>query len=397
MSAAASGPLAGVRVLELARILAGPWAGQLLADLGATVIKVERPGAGDDTRGWGPPFVAGPGPKTAAYFHSTNRGKHSVTADFERAEDRDLVRKLAGEADAVIENYKVGGLKKYGLDYPSLAAVNPGIVYCSITGFGQDGPYAARAGYDFIIQGMGGLMSLTGDPAGEPQKVGVAFADIFTGLYAANAIQAALIARGQAGRGSFIDMALLDTEVAVLANQALNYLASGKAPTRLGNAHPNIVPYQVFRTKDRDVIVACGNDAQFRRICEIIGRADLADDARFASNAGRVAGRAELVPVLAAAFAQMDSATLLDALEDAGVPAGPINPLDAVFDDPQVTHRGMRREAVRADGSRVPTVRSPIVMDGRAAVSERASPALGDADDAVRAAVKRGGSGWDAT
>jgi crotonobetainyl-CoA:carnitine CoA-transferase CaiB-like acyl-CoA transferase len=391
-----SGPLAGVKVLELARILAGPWAGQLLADLGATVIKVERPGSGDDTRGWGPPFVPGRDGRTAAYFHATNRGKRSVTADFERPEDLGLMRALAGEADVIIENYKVGGLKKYGLDHRSIAALNPGIVYCSITGFGQDGPYAPRAGYDFIIQGMGGIMSLTGEPGGEPQKVGVAFADIFTGLYAANAIQAALIARGQTGRGSFIDMALLDTQVAVLGNQALNYLASGKAPTRLGNAHPNIVPYQVFATKDRDVIVACGNDAQFRRVCEIIGRPELAGDARFATNAGRVSARGDLVPMLAAAFAQMESQALLDALENAGVPAGPINPLDAVFADRQVVHRGMRRELPRAGAAAVPTVRSPIVMDGVPAVAERASPELGDADAAVRAAVAAGRSGWDA-
>ena len=396
MAGETPGPLAGVKVLELARILAGPWAGQLLADLGATVIKVERPGAGDDTRGWGPPFVAGPGGKTAAYFHSTNRGKRSVTADFEKPEDLDLVQALAGAADVVIENYKVGGLKKYGLDYRSLAAINPGIVYCSITGFGQDGPYAARAGYDFIIQGMGGIMSLTGEPGGEPQKVGVAFADIFTGLYAANAIQAALIERGRTGRGCHVDMALLDTQVAVLANQAMNYLASGKPPTRLGNAHPNIVPYQVFRTKDRDVIVACGNDAQFRKICEIIGRPDLAEDARYATNAGRVAARGDLVPVLAVAFAGMESQALLDALEAAGVPAGPINPLDAVFADPQVAHRRMRRDLTRDDGSRVPSVRSPIVTDGVPAVSERASPELGEADGAVRAAAAGGRNPWEA-
>jgi crotonobetainyl-CoA:carnitine CoA-transferase CaiB-like acyl-CoA transferase len=391
-----SGPLAGVKVLELARILAGPWAGQLLADLGATVIKVERPGAGDDTRGWGPPFVAGPGGRTAAYFHATNRGKRSVTADFEKHEDLDLMRTLVRQADVVIENYKVGGLRKYGLDYRSVAAINPGIVYCSITGFGQDGPYAARAGYDFIIQGMGGIMSLTGEPGGEPQKVGVAFADIFTGLYAANAVQAALIGRARTGRGCHVDMALLDTQVAVLANQALNYLASGTAPTRLGNAHPNIVPYQVFRTKDRDVIVACGNDAQFRRICEIIGRPELAADARYATNAGRVAGRGELVPVLAASFGRMESQALLDALEEAGVPAGPINPLDAVFADPQVVHRQMRRELKRGDGSSVPSVRSPIVTDGVAAASERASPDLGEADAAVRAAAGSGGNPWEA-
>jgi crotonobetainyl-CoA:carnitine CoA-transferase CaiB-like acyl-CoA transferase len=390
------GPLAGVKVLELARILAGPWAGQLLADLGATVIKVERPGAGDDTRGWGPPFVPGPGGKTAAYFHATNRGKRSVTADFEKREDLELARRLAREADVIIENYKVGGLKKYGLDYRSLATVNPGLVYCSITGFGQDGPYAGRAGYDFIIQGLGGIMSLTGEPGGEPQKVGVAFADIFTGLYAANAVQAALIERARTGRGCHVDMALLDTQVAVLANQALNYLASGTAPTRLGNAHPNIVPYQVFRTKDRDVIVACGNDAQFRRICEIIGRPELAADARYATNAGRVAARGELVPVLAASFAEMESQALLDALEEAGVPAGPINPLDAVFADPQVVHRQMRRDLKRDDGSSVPSVRSPIVADGVAAVSERASPELGEADAAVRRAAGSGGNPWEA-
>jgi crotonobetainyl-CoA:carnitine CoA-transferase CaiB-like acyl-CoA transferase len=390
------GPLAGVKVLELARILAGPWAGQLLADLGATVIKVERPGAGDDTRGWGPPFVAGPSGKTAAYFHSTNRGKRSVTADFEKRDDLDLMRSLVRGADVVIENYKVGGLKKYGLDYGSVAAINAGIVYCSITGFGQDGPYAARAGYDFIIQGMGGIMSLTGEPGGEPQKVGVAFADIFTGLYAANAIQAALIERARTGRGCHVDMALLDTQVAVLANQALNFLASGTAPTRLGNAHPNIVPYQVFKTRDRDIIVACGNDAQFRRICEIIGRPGLAGDAHYATNAGRVAARGELVPVLAAALAEMESQALLDALENAGVPAGPINPLDAVFADPQVLHRQMRRDLKRDDGSSVPTVRSPIVTDGVPAASERASPELGEADAALRAAVAAGQNPWEA-
>jgi len=382
-------------VVELARILAGPWAGQTLSDLGATVIKIEAP-EGDDTRRWGPPFVGTERESTAAYFHACNRGKLSVVADFNAPGDLDHVKGLIRDADVLIENFKVGGLARFGLDYAALKEINPRLIYCSITGFGQSGPYASRAGYDFIIQGMGGIMSLTGEPGGEPQKVGVAFADIFTGLYAANAIQAALIERGRTGRGCHVDMALLDTQVAVLANQAMNYLASGKPPTRLGNAHPNIVPYQVFRTKDRDVIVACGNDAQFRKICEIIGRRELADDARYATNAGRVAARGDLVPVLAVAFAGMESQALLDALEAAGVPAGPINPLDAVFADPQVAHRRMRRDLTRDDGSRVPSVRSPIVTDGVPAVSERASPELGEADGAVRAAAAGGRNPWEA-
>ncbi|MCX5493999.1 CaiB/BaiF CoA-transferase family protein [Kaistia dalseonensis] len=389
-------PLKGVRVLELARVLAGPWAGQLLADLGADVVKVERPGAGDDTRAWGPPFIPGEhgAGKTAAYFHSTNRGKRSVTADFDNSEDHAMVLALAAEADVVLENYKVGGLKKYGLDYASLSAVNPALVYCSITGFGQDGPYAPRAGYDFIIQGMAGIMDLTGEPDGEPQKVGVAYADIFTGLYASNAIVAALYQRRDTGAGVHIDMALLDTQVAVLANQAMNYLASGVPPHRLGNAHPNIVPYQLFRTADRDIIIASGNDGQFRRICTMLGLDLLSADPRFATNAARVANRSELVPILAEAIANRSSADMLAALEQAGVPAGPINDLEGVFADPQVVHRGMARALARDDGSTVPSVRSPIVFDGEPAVAETASPDLGSSDRSIRSALASGHSPW---
>jgi crotonobetainyl-CoA:carnitine CoA-transferase CaiB-like acyl-CoA transferase len=388
---AAAGPVAGLKVLEFARILAGPWAGQLLADLGATVIKVERPGAGDDTRAWGPPFVESGGEKAAAYFHSTNRGKRSVTLDFERAEDRVAAIKLARSADVLIENFKLGGLAQYGLDYQSLKAINPGLVYCSITGFGQDGPYAARAGYDFIVQGMGGIMELTGDPQGEPQKIGVAFADIFTGVYATTAILAALRGRDASGQGCHIDMALLDTQVSVLANQAMNYLVSGKAPTRLGNAHPNIVPYQVFAAADGHLIIATGNDGQYRRLCGLIGRAELAQDPRFASNADRVARREALIPLLSTAIAAMKRDDLLAGLEREGVPAGPINRIDQVFADPQVIARGMKLEL---EGG-VPGVRSPIVMDGRPAAAEGASPRLGEADGTLRAALESGSDPWE--
>jgi crotonobetainyl-CoA:carnitine CoA-transferase CaiB-like acyl-CoA transferase len=293
-------PLEGLKVLELARILAGPWVGQLLADLGADVVKVERPGAGDDTRGWGPPFVEAVdgGDLSAAYFHSCNRGKRSIAVDFETPEGQELVRKLAAHADVVIENFKVGGLKKYGLDYESLKTINPRLVYCSITGFGQNGPYAARAGYDFMIQGMGGIMDLTGDPDGEPQKIGVAYVDIFTGVYSVVGILAALRQRDATGEGAHLDMALLDVQTSVLANQAMNYLASGKSPRRMGNAHPNIVPYQVFPVADGHVIVAVGNDGQFARFVAVLGQPELAQDERFRSNAGRVGRRAELVPIL---------------------------------------------------------------------------------------------------
>ncbi|AWM88526.1 CaiB/BaiF CoA-transferase family protein [Microvirga sp. 17 mud 1-3] len=380
-------PLEGLKVLELARILAGPWVGQLLADLGADVVKVERPGAGDDTRGWGPPFIeaADGGDLSAAYFHACNRGKRSIAADFETKEGQELVRKLAAHADIVIENFKVGGLKKYGLDYESLKSVNPRLVYCSITGFGQDGPYASRAGYDFMIQGMGGIMDLTGDPEGEPQKIGVAFADIFTGVYSVVGVLAALRRRDQTGQGAHLDMALLDVQTSVLANQAMNYLASGKAPRRMGNAHPNIVPYQVFPVSDGHVIVAVGNDGQYARFVEVLGQPDLAQDERFKTNAGRVRHRAELVPLLTALTLQMTREALLSALERQGVPAGPINTVADVFADPQVIARGMRIDLPSPDAKAgaIPSVRSPIVMDGEPLAAKRPSPRLGEHTDEV--------------
>lgn len=383
-------PLAGVRVLELARILAGPWAGQLLADLGAEVIKVERPGAGDDTRAWGPPFMTGADGENlgAAYFHSTNRGKKSVTLDFETAEGQEAIRALALRTDVVIENFKVGGLAKYGLDYESLAKVNPRLVYCSVTGFGQDGPYAPRAGYDYLVQGMGGLMDLTGAPDGEPQKVGVAFADIFTGLYATVGILAALRRRETTGLGGRVDMALLDTQVSVLANQAMNYLASGTVPHRMGNAHPNIVPYQVFPSSDGHLIVAVGNDGQFARFCTAIGAGELALDPRHHTNAGRVANRDELTAAIAAATATFTRDDLLARLEKAGVPAGPINDVAQVFADPQVQHRGMKAMLKEAGGGEVPSVASPIVLDGKRMVAAKASPRLGADTQAVLALLQ---------
>ncbi|MGO4524587.1 CaiB/BaiF CoA transferase family protein [Microvirga sp. 2MCAF35] len=380
-------PLEGLKVLELARILAGPWVGQLLADLGADVVKVERPGAGDDTRGWGPPFVEGAEDEhlSAAYFHSCNRGKRSIAVDFETPEGQKLVRKLASHADVVIENFKVGGLKKYGLDYESLKAVNPRLVCCSITGFGQDGPYASRAGYDFMIQGLGGIMDLTGDPEGEPQKIGVAYVDIFTGVYSVVGILAALRKRDQTGEGAHLDMALLDVQTSVLANQAMNYLASGKSPRRMGNAHPNIVPYQVFPVADGHVIVAVGNDGQFGRFVSVLGQPELAQDERFRTNAGRVGHRAELVPLLTELTLKFTREDLLSALEGQGVPAGPINTVADVFDDPQVIARGMKIDlpSQAAKGGVIPSVRSPIVMDGQAMAADRPSPRLGEHTDEV--------------
>ncbi|MEI9852962.1 MAG: CaiB/BaiF CoA-transferase family protein [Sphingomonas sp.] len=363
-------PLAGIRVIELARILAGPWCGQLLADLGAEVVKVERPGEGDDTRHWGPPFLhdAAGNDLDAAYFHSTNRGKASLAIDIASAQGQARVRALVADADVVIENYKVGGLAKYGLDPASLLGVNPRLIVCSITGFGQTGPYAHRAGYDFIIQGMGGSMSLTGEPEGRPQKAGIAYADIFTGVYSAVAILAALRRRDATGQGAHLDMALLDTQVSVLANQALNWMASGEVPHRMGNGHANLVPYQAFAARDGELIVAVGNDSQFRRLCGVLGLA-LADDARFATNPGRVTHRGALIPLLDAAIATWAKADLYEALEAAGVPAGPINRVDEVFADPQVVARGMR---LALDG--LPGVASPIVIDGQRMVSDRPSP-----------------------
>jgi crotonobetainyl-CoA:carnitine CoA-transferase CaiB-like acyl-CoA transferase len=362
-------PLAGLKVVELARILAGPWAGQLLADLGAEVVKVERPEVGDDTRQWGPPFAAD---GAAAYFHACNRGKSSMTIDLDTAEGQAQVGALAAEADVLIENYKVGGLAKYGLDYPALSALNPDLVYCSITGFGQDGPYAGRAGYDFIIQGMGGAMSLTGEPDGAPQKSGVAYADMFTGLYATVAILAALRERDRTGRGAHIDMALLDTQVAVLGNQALYWMVSGEVPRRMGNGHVNLVPYQAFEVADGEIIVAVGNDRQFERLCGLLGLEALARDERFRTNPTRVVNRAALIPLLEQAMRQRGRQELADALEAAGIPAGPINAVDAVFADPQVVHRGLRIEG------ETPGLASPIVIDGRRQVAERPAPRLGE-------------------
>ncbi|MBF9235186.1 CaiB/BaiF CoA transferase family protein [Microvirga alba] len=380
-------PLEGLKVLELARILAGPWVGQLLADLGADVVKVERPGAGDDTRGWGPPFIEGAdgGDLSAAYFHSCNRGKRSIAVDFETPEGQELVRKLAAHADVVIENFKVGGLKKYGLDYESLKAVNPRLVYCSITGFGQNGPYATRAGYDFMIQGMGGIMDLTGDPEGEPQKIGVAYVDIFTGVYSVVGVLAALRRRDETGEGAHLDMALLDVQTSVLANQAMNYLASGKSPRRMGNAHPNIVPYQVFPVADGHVIVAVGNDGQFARFVSVLERPELAQDERFKTNASRVRHRPELVPILTELTLKTTRDALLSALEAQGVPAGPINTVADVFADQHVIARGMKIDlpTPTAKGGAIPSVRSPIVLDGQPMAASRPSPRLGEHTDEV--------------
>jgi crotonobetainyl-CoA:carnitine CoA-transferase CaiB-like acyl-CoA transferase len=376
------GPLTGLRVLELARILAGPWAGQILADLGADVIKVERAGTGDDTRAWGPPFVAAADGEHlgAAYFHGTNRGKRSIELDFESERGRRIVRKLAARSDVLIENFKVGGLAKFGLDYASLAAENPRLIYCSVTGFGQSGPYAPRAGYDLMAQGMGGFMDLTGDPDGEPLRAGVPVSDIFTGVYSAVGILAALARREKTGRGGHVDTALVDSTVGVLANQALNYLVSGKVPHRLGNAHPNITPYQVFPVADGHVIVASGNDNQFAKFCAVLGEAELAKRPEYIDNAARLAHRADLIAQLCALTAKLPGAVLLEKLEAVAVPAGPINDLAQVFSDPQVVHRGMRVDppSPAAKDGRIPGVRTPIVLDGVPAAAERPAPRLGE-------------------
>jgi len=383
-------PLKGVRVIELARILAGPWAGQVLADLGADVIKVESP-QGDDTRKWGPPFVMGADGEnlSAAYYHSCNRGKRSVTIDFSTPEGAETVRRLVADADVLIENFKLGGLKKYGLDYESLKTVNPKLIYCSITGFGQDGPYAPRAGYDFIVQGMSGLMSITGEPDREPQKVGVAVTDIFTGLYSVIAIQAALRHAEKTGEGQHIDMALLDTQVSVLANQNLNYLVSGTAPNRMGNAHPNIAPYEVLPVKDGHFILAVGNDSQFAKFCAVIGRAELAADPAFATNAARVANRKHLREHMVTALAAFARADILAALEKAGVPASPINDIGQTFADPQVVARGMRLDLDDGHGNSLPSVRAPMVMSATPLAYERSSPRLGEHTQEILAELER--------
>ncbi len=376
------GPLAGLRVLELARILAGPWAGQILADLGAAVIKVERKGTGDDTRGWGPPFVAAAdgGHLGSAYFHSTNRGKRSIELDFESQDGRRIVRKLAARSDVLIENFKVGGLAKFGLDYNSLAPENSRLIYCSVTGFGQDGPYAPRAGYDLMAQGMGGFMDITGTPDGEPMRSGVPVADIFTGVYSVIGILAALAQRERTGRGCYVDTALVDSTVGVLANQALNYLVSGIVPQRIGNAHPNIVPYQVFPVPDGHIIIATGNDSQFARLCSVLGEPGLAQEADYRTNADRLSNRGELIARLSALTRRMSRADLLAKLEAVGVPAGPINDLGQVFADPQVMHRAMRIDppSTAANGGTIPGVRTPILIDGAPMAAERPSPRLGE-------------------
>jgi crotonobetainyl-CoA:carnitine CoA-transferase CaiB-like acyl-CoA transferase len=381
-------PLQTVRVLDLTRVLAGPWATQLLADLGAEVIKVERPGSGDDTRGWGPPFVDGDGKAggVSAYFLCTNRGKRSIAVDFESEEGRSLIADLAAKCDVLVENFKVGSLAKLGLDHATLAKRNPGLVYCSITGFGQTGPHRFRAGYDLMVQAMGGLMSVTGEPDGQPMKVGVATADLLTGLYASNAILAALMERRDSGLGQHIDLALLDVQIATLVNQASGYLASGKVPGRHGNAHPNIVPYQSFMTRDGHVVIAVGNDMQFTRLAEVLGRPDLATDPRFATNGGRVAMRQELLDIIVPLIAGRASADILAALDRVNIPSAPINSLDQVFADPQIAARGLVVEPeAGSTGKRAPVVGNPIHFSRTPIDSAKPAPLLGaGADDVLR-------------
>jgi len=385
-----SGALSHIRVLDLSRVLAGPWAGQIFGDFGAEVIKVERPGSGDDTRHWGPPYIKdaeGNDSREAAYFQSANRNKQSLTLDFTQSEGQRLIRELVAQCDVLLENFKVGGLAAYGLDYESLKAINPRLIYCSITGFGQSGPYAKRAGYDFMIQGLGGLMSLTGRPEGEegagPMKVGVALTDILTGLYATVGVLAALNQREQSGVGQYIDVALLDVQVACLANQAMNYLATGVSPKRLGNAHPNIVPYQDFPSADGNFILAVGNDGQFRKFCEVAGIASLADDPRFVTNRARVAHRAELIPLLRQATVFKTTAQWIELLEKAGVPCGPINDLQQVFADPQVQARGLRLDLPNAMGSSTPQVASPLRLSATPVAYRSAPPLLGQHTEAL--------------
>lgn len=381
-------PLAGLKVLELARILAGPWAGQLLADLGADVVKVERAGVGDDTRRWGPPFIEDiDGAAAAGYFHAANRGKRSVQIDFAKPEDLELVRKLAAHADVVIENFKVGDLAKRGLGYEDLKAVNPGLVYCSITGFGQTGPSAPEPGYDFLIQGLGGAMNLTGEVDRLPMKTGYPAADLFTGLYAVVAILAALRSRDATGQGAHVDMALLDSQVSVLGYQAINYFISGVAPTRMGNSHPTIVPYDTFPTADGAIIVAVGNDGQFVRLCEALAAPDMAGDPRFATNPDRVRNRAELMARLSAETVRHTSAELVTRLNALKVPVGPVNTMADVFAHPQVIHRGLRSDLPdpKSASGLSPGLRSPIVIDGVGQMADRAPPRLGEHDADVRA------------
>ena len=385
-------PLSGIRVIELARVLAGPWAGQLLADLGAEVIKVENPAGGDETRHWGPPFVKGAQGEdlSAAYFHSCNRGKKSVALDLANPRDADTARRLIATADVVIENFKVGGLARYGLDFASFAATNPKLVYCSITGFGQTGPYRDRAGYDFIIQGMSGFMSVTGEPDGQPMKAGVAITDILTGLYAVSAINAALVGALKTGRGVHLDIALFEVMSAALANQTMNFLASGTPPGRLGNAHPNIAPYQVIETGDGHIIIAVGNDGQFARLCTVLGLDALPGDPRFSSNAARVENRDELTDILKQATSKWRRDDLVTAFEDKAVPVGPINTIADMFADPQIVARGLQIAMNDALGNPIPGVRSPVLIDGVACGADsRPSPRLGEHTDEVMSTL-----GW---
>lgn len=375
-------------MLELARILAGPWVGQTFSDLGADVIKVESP-SGDDTRKWGPPFVTNDDGTAgdAAYFHSCNRGKRSIVVDFTTEEGRDTVRRLAAQADVLIENFKTGGLVKYGLDYASLKAINPGLVYCSITGFGQTGPYAQKPGYDFIIQGMGGIMDLTGEADGAPQKPGVAYADIFTGLYSVIAVQAALFQRQQTGEGQWIDMSLLDSQTGVLANQAMNYLVSGQVPSRMGNAHPNLVPYQVFATSDGHLIIAIGNAGQYERLCRFLDLEPLIDDPRFKTNADRIRNRDEMIAMISEKTRHYTRDDLQAHLEELLIPTGPINTVGDVFNDPQIQHRGLEVEldAPGLAGGKLKNVRTPIQFSNAELALHHAAPKLGEHTDGILA------------
>ena len=384
------GPLSHIRVLDLSRVLAGPWCGQNMADLGAEVIKIERPKTGDDSRAFGPPWLkdaSGRETKESAYFASANRGKKSVTVNLSKPEGQKIVRDLAAKSDVLIENYKVGDLARYGLGYDDLKKLNPRIIYASVTGFGQTGPYRERPGYDFMIQGMGGVMSITGErddlPGGGAQRVGIPIADIMTGMYATIAICAAIAHREKSGTGQHLDLALLDTQVGVLANQGLNYLATGIAPGRIGNAHPNIVPYQPFRTKDGDVILACGNDNLFNKFCEVAGCQELVKDPRFATNSKRVENREEITRLLAAIFARRATKDWCDALEAAGVPNGPINNLQQVFEEPQVTARGMKIELDHAVAGKVPLIASPMKFSGTPLEFKNPPPVLGQHTDEV--------------
>jgi crotonobetainyl-CoA:carnitine CoA-transferase CaiB-like acyl-CoA transferase len=384
------GPLSHIRVLDLSRVLAGPWAAQNLADLGAEVIKIERPRTGDDTRGWAPPYLkdgAGKETRESAYFQSVNRNKKSVTLDISKPEGQKIARELALKSQVLIENYKVGNLKRYGLDYETLRKDNPGLIYCSVTGFGQDGPYAPRPGYDFVFQGMGGLMSITGErddhPGGGPQKVGIAVTDVLTGMYASVAILAAITHRERTGQGQYIDAALLDTIVAFNANQICSYFASGNIPFRYGNAHAQVVPYEVFPTADGHIILAVGNDSQFAHFCKVAGRPELAADTRFATNSQRIVHRKELIPLIAQIMRSRSKADWIAALEAAGVPCGPINNMKEVFEDPQVQHRQLRVDMPHPSGGVTSVVRSPLRLSETPVEYRLAPPTLGQHNEEV--------------